>query len=85
MIVTDRQVANGEADALHIGLDVQKASIAALVTGTELSALYSKVGESGTLVIHWGSASAYLDAIDPPVQIEPGGDLLGVVMKFIKL
>lgn len=85
MIVTDRQVANGEADTLDVGLDIQKAGIKAIVTRTELEALYSKCGESGSLVMDSGTDIAYLDDITPPLLTHPGDDQLEVVLHFIKL
>lgn len=85
MLVLDRQPANESATTAHIGLDVQKANIAGLVTASELAALYTKLGESGSLVTHWETHDAYLDGIDPPMQFEPGGDQIAIVMHFIRL
>ena len=85
MLTLTRQRVGDEADVSHIGLDVQKATIAGLVTAAELGALYDQVGESGSLIMDWETHTAVLESIDPPVRAEVGGDLFTIAMHFIRL
>ncbi len=49
--------------AQEIGADVQRATVGALVTGAELTALYDQVLESGSLVMDWETHNAFLAGV----------------------
>lgn len=85
MLTLTRQRVGDEATVSHIGLDVQRATIAGLVTAAELAALWGQVGESGSLVMDWETHDAVLESIDPPLRAEVGGDLFQITMHFIRL
>lgn len=53
-----------ELPAVHeVGMDVQRATIAILVTGAQLAALYAKHLDSGSLVMDWETNDAFLAGI----------------------
>lgn len=79
-----KQAANNTPTLKEIGMDIQKASIAALVTGTELTALYGLVLASGTLAINWESHSALLVEIAQPIR-QGMEDLYSTTLSFIRL
>ena len=69
----------------EIGMDVQRLALAVIVSGTELTALYDKVLESGTLIIDWESHSAFLESIGGVTRTSVGSDLYQTTLNFIRL
>lgn len=57
-------------------------SLLATVTASELSALYGDVGSTGSLVFHYGTFTAYLDAIDGHEILD--ADLYAVTLQFVR-
>lgn len=68
----------------EIGEDVQRASVAAQVTRAELTALYDKVLETGSLVMDWGTSSAFLENVGAPSRVGLE-DLWLVTLDFVRL
>lgn len=57
-------------------------SLLGTCTKAQLDALYGDVGESGSLIYHYGTATAYLDSIDGHEVID--ADLYVATMNFIR-
>jgi hypothetical protein len=54
----------------------------ATVSGSELAALYGDIGQSGSLVYHLGTYTAYLDDIDGHEIVD--ADLYAINLSFIR-
>lgn len=53
----------------QIGADVQRATLAILVTRTELVALYDQVLESGSLIMDWETNNAFLESVGAVARV----------------
>ncbi len=67
-----------------IGMDVQRVTIVARCTKTQLLALYGDLLTSGSLVLPWETHTALLENIDNAFLVVSGQDVYEAALHFIR-
>ena len=79
-----KHIPGGDVNVIQvIGFDLPRMSMPARVTAAQLTALYGKVGVSGSLVFSYETTTALLESIEGE-EISAGKDTYMVTLTFVR-
>ena len=84
-IAVVKKIPGGDDSVIQkIGIDLPRLSMPVKGTAAQITALYDKVGDSGSLVFSYETCTARLESMEPPQSIGIDNDLYTSVLNFIR-
>lgn len=84
-IAITKKIPGGAKNVIQkIGTDLPRMAMPIKGTASQITALYGKVGDSGTLIFSYETCAARLESMEPPQSIGIDNDLYTGVLSFIR-
>ena len=84
-IAVIKKIPGGDKNVIQkIAVDLPRMTMPIKGTAAQITALYGKVGDSGTLIFSYETCTARLERMEPPQSIGIGNDLYASALSFIR-